>query len=325
MLHSFVKGSSDLPTYDFVSYTLDFFPNRRNDPELQALVQQIVTDYQDMFEASKVFPTHPELIPYLEKYIALKGSLLDYPVNIYVLHSEKFTRGICDPFTRNIFITTSSSILKATRDGTHPEYRIADIEKIVLHELGHCDLNRHHENSVIIHSFMQYFSLRSLLGIKYHHYTDYDATHFQDVLEQQGIEPYRIDQITRSIQPAITISEKYTFPNDLILSEVFPDLYLELFEKRNAGFIPPDENTTYEVELWKALRNVILNNAITFGWYDESEAFSPIKQNPDLPSQHREVIDGGRNKPDDLREGAWERLKYFTDRWVRPHIRSDLL
>ena len=115
--------------------------------------------------------THPEFLPYIEKYLSAKEETiaqrtLDYPIKILFYRSDsevwrhvsslanRYTlqgTTVCIPNSRHILVNYDAWI-------TLPE----STKKLhLLHEFGHCDLNRNHE-SMTAQSIMSIFYIKQL-------------------------------------------------------------------------------------------------------------------------------------------------------------------
>ena len=127
---------------------------------------ELMRDYSYGFSYLAMVETDEEFLPYLEKYSNLKLKFTGHPIdpNVRVVfikdspdYAERISRpAFCDPFTRIIFVDPNVWELQEAYERTRKK------ERILFHELAHCDLYRNDDPTGDI-SFMRIRHLERLL------------------------------------------------------------------------------------------------------------------------------------------------------------------
>ena len=118
---------------------------------VNAVMREMLWYHRDLFRHVAGLATHPELLPFLERYDELKREALGEGVHPDVrvvfsrnalgnhLHDGENEMAWCEPLTRTVFMDRGfwESVAE------HALFR----EAIVFHELGHCDLDRSHDSN----------------------------------------------------------------------------------------------------------------------------------------------------------------------------------
>ena len=128
---------------------------------------QLVENNLDVFGYIAEAQTDPTVLPYLEKYNALKMKYTGQPINANIKvilsnHLMKNTQhdrsmifaGYCDSLTRTVFL--DRGFWNFHKDNEKMR------EALLYHELGHCDLNRKHSDGGGYEQRQPYFSFMNL-------------------------------------------------------------------------------------------------------------------------------------------------------------------
>ncbi len=91
--------------------------------------------------------THPEFLPYIERYLTIKNEItgkeeFDYPIKILFYRSDSETWRQVSRLARNF----NFEVMGTFFDSRHI---IVNKEIFLFHELGHADLDRDHEQEVV--------------------------------------------------------------------------------------------------------------------------------------------------------------------------------
>lgn len=131
---------------------------------------------KELFEAALALETGSEFEPYIAKFVEKKGEPLLYDVRIAFSqrpmmghYQPRRPLAACDIITRNIYI--DRGYWESLQD--NDKFK----EALIIHELGHCDLNRGH---------VAYFSLMNdgvLTGMEYN--TQFESQEFYDALYEE--------------------------------------------------------------------------------------------------------------------------------------------
>ena len=140
---------------------------------LELVPSRCISDsYQTWINAN----THPELLPYIEKYLSIKKDItgqgeLDYPIRILFYRSDSETwrqvSRLAQKFTfqgaASTILTSKHILINYDAWVTFPETKK---EVYIFHELGHADLNRVHEpkeaKSLMNSYYIQDLSLQNI-------------------------------------------------------------------------------------------------------------------------------------------------------------------
>ena len=185
-------GMSDQELDQAIRKYLSIYNNYQIDENVVNDLTRLIRgrNYSYIFNYLAAIKTDDEFLPYLEKYSDLKlkftGRSIDPDVKVtfitnnYPYYDESIrTHAVCDRFTRIIFVDPHFWQSQEGYERTR--------ERVLFHELGHCDLYRNESSTKDI-SFMRVRNLERLLASN-HNPMDLDhifETLYEELFSEQN-------------------------------------------------------------------------------------------------------------------------------------------
>ncbi len=188
-----------------------------------------------MFNYLAELETDDEFLSYLEKYSDLKLKFTGHPIDpdvkvTFITNSSSYYNkiiqgkpAVCDPFTRIIFFDPHFWRSQEGYERTR--------ERVLFHELGHCDLYRNH-SSLEDSSFMRVRGLETLLASHPTNLDDIFNNLYEELFAERNtihIKCYTIEIDEDGLERRIT--PNHCMPNQNRAFQDFKDISVPIFQQ----------------------------------------------------------------------------------------------